>query len=86
MTHLTRTGRPEPFNPASDKTVTVTITMKVRGGSFYEDFADRIASQARELVHGWASHFDPAQATIEVAYSYPQWKHVYGPDQEERSR
>ncbi len=82
MTHMTRTGRPDAFNPASDKTVAVTITMKMRGGSFYEDFADRIASQARELVQGWAAYADPAQATVEVAYSYPQWKRTYGPDQE----
>jgi hypothetical protein len=81
MTQVTRTARPVPFNPASGKTVTVTITMPVREGTFREDSASTLAAQAKELVRRWARYVDPDQATVEVSYDYPQWKHTYGPEE-----
>ncbi len=84
-TQLTRTGPAGTGQPARDKTLTVTITMKVRKGPtrFYEHFAGRIAAQARDLVEHWRDYTDPGQATVEITFGYPQWKHVYGPDNAE---
>jgi len=80
-TQQTRTGTAGTGQPAAEKTLTITITMKARQGqNVYETFADKIAAQARELTKLW-EFSDPGRATVEIDFSYPQWKRVYHPQE-----
>jgi hypothetical protein len=79
---VTRTGLPEDWNPASGRTVTVTVTMPVRNTvRFLETRAGGIAEAARTAI---AQHMgrdiDQDRMTVEVSYDYPQWKRVYDPN------
>jgi hypothetical protein len=76
MTEVIRTGTAGTGQPAADKTLTVTITLKPRG-RFSEDFADGLATRAREILRGLEHCLDPGRAKVEIEYSYPQWKRLY---------
>lgn len=78
---VTRAAKPVSVNPASDKTVTVTITLPVRSNQrFMESSANVIDKAARNLARQLESYVDPDRVTVTVSYDYPQWRRVYQPD------
>jgi hypothetical protein len=77
---VTRTGLPEDWNPASGRTV--TVTMPVRNAvRFLETRAGGVAEAARTALAQHMGHdIDQDRMTVEVSYDYPQWKRVYDPN------
>jgi hypothetical protein len=76
---VSRTGLPEDWNPASGRTVTVSVIMPLRSSvRFLESRAGGIAEIASNTLREHMGHdIDPDRMVVEISYDYPQWKRIY---------